>query len=180
VRAFDRQERTLLGTALRNAINAPVTSSAGRLFDAVAALLGLRMTAGFEGQAALELEWATHGFATDESYPFRLESKDGNIVVDWEPMIRGLTADHAANALVGAMAARFHNTLTEMILAVAERVGDRTVVLSGGCFQNRYLTERSVRRLTEAGFSVHWHQRVPPNDGGIALGQIMAAARAKE
>jgi hydrogenase maturation protein HypF len=180
VRAFDRRERTLLGTALHNAINAPLTSSAGRLFDAVAALLGLRMTVRFEGQAAMELEWATHGVATDESYPFLLAAKDGTIVVDWEPMIRPLAADHGAGIPVGALAARFHNTLTEMIVAVAQRVGEPTVAVSGGCFQNRYLTERTVRRLTESGFSVYWHQRVPPNDGGIALGQILAVVRAKE
>ncbi len=180
VRAFHERERTLLGTALRKGINAPVTSSAGRLFDAVAALLGLRMSVRFEGQAAMELEWATHGVATDGSYPFRLAAKDGSIIVDWEPMIRTLMADRDAGATIGTVAARFHNTLTEMIVAVAARVGERTVVLSGGCFQNRYLTERTVRRLTESGFSARWHQRVPPNDGGIALGQILAAARAKE
>ncbi len=67
-----------------------------------------------------------------------------------------------------------------MIVAIAERVGIQTIALSGGCFQNRYLTERTVRRLAAAGFSPHWHQRVPPNDGGIALGQVLAAARAKE
>jgi hydrogenase maturation protein HypF len=78
------------------------------------------------------------------------------------------------------MAARFHNTLVEAIVALAERIGEPRVALSGGCFQNRYLTERAVRRLTAAGFSPYWHQRVPPNDGGIALGQIMAASRAKE
>jgi hydrogenase maturation protein HypF len=67
-----------------------------------------------------------------------------------------------------------------MILAIVERIGERRVALSGGCFQNRYLTERTVRRLIAAGFSPYWHQRVPPNDGGIALGQILAAARERE
>jgi hydrogenase maturation protein HypF len=95
-------------------------------------------------------------------------------------MIRALLADFSAGAPVPVLAARFHNTLTEMIVAVAEREGVSQVALSGGCFQNRYLTERVVRRLIEQGFSPHWHQRVPPNDGGIALGQIMAAASRKE
>jgi len=146
----------------------------------VAALLGLRLTVRFEGQAAMELEWATHGIVTDESYPFRFEPKDSSMCLDWEPMIRALLADCAAGTPVPVMAARFHNTLAEMIVTVAERQGIPQVALSGGCFQNRYLTERVVRRLSEQGFSPHWHQRVPPNDGGIALGQIMAAAPPKE
>jgi hydrogenase maturation protein HypF len=146
----------------------------------VAALLGLRLTVRFEGQAAMELEWAAHGVVTDESYPFRLEAKNGSMVLDWEPLIRSLLVDFAAGALVPVLAARFHNTLAEMIVAVAGRQGVPQIALSGGCFQNRYLTERVVRRLIEAGYSPHWHQRVPPNDGGIALGQIMAAAQRKE
>jgi hydrogenase maturation protein HypF len=100
--------------------------------------------------------------------------------LDWEPMIRSLLSDLGAATPVAVMSARFHNTLAEMIVAVAERHGVPQVALSGGCFQNRYLTERAVRRLVETGFAPHWHQRVPPNDGGIALGQIMAAARSKE
>ena len=74
--------------------------------------------------------------------------------------------------------AKFHNALAEAVVAVAKRAGERRVVLSGGCFQNRYLTERTVRRLQTEGFQPYWHQRVPPNDGGIALGQIVAALRA--
>jgi hydrogenase maturation protein HypF len=180
VRSFGKRERRLLAQALAHRLNTPLTSSAGRLFDGVAALLGLRLTTQFEGQAAMELEWAIQGIVTDESYPFRVEPKDGSMVLDWEPLIRSLVADFTSGFPVAVLAARFHNTLAETIVAVAERLGDRTVALSGGCFQNRYLTERVVQRLTEAGYSPHWHQRVPPNDGGIALGQIMAAARAKE
>jgi hydrogenase maturation protein HypF len=178
--SFELRDRRLLGQALAQRINAPVTSSAGRLFDAVAALLGLRLTVRFEGQAAMELEWATHGIVTDESYPFRFGPKDSSMCLDWEPMVQSLLADHAAGVSVPVLAARFHNTLAEMIVTVAERQGIPQVALSGGCFQNRYLTERVVRRLSAQGFSPHWHQRVPPNDGGIALGQIMAAALPKE
>jgi hydrogenase maturation protein HypF len=180
VRSFAPRERALLARTLARRLNAPLTSSAGRLFDAVAALLGLRLTTLFEGQAAMELEWAMQGVVTDESYPFRFEPKDGSMVLDWEPLIRSLLTDLGAAVPVAVMSARFHNTLAEMIVAVAERVGEPKVTLTGGCFQNRYLTERAVRRLIEAGYSPHWHQRVPPNDGGIALGQILAAARAKE
>jgi hydrogenase maturation protein HypF len=77
----------------------------------------------------------------------------------------------------GLVSARFHNTLAEAIVAVAKQVGQERVVLTGGCFQNRYLTERTVRRLTQEGFRPYWHQRIPPNDGGIALGQLVAASR---
>jgi hydrogenase maturation protein HypF len=77
----------------------------------------------------------------------------------------------------GTVSARFHNGLAEAIVSVATKVGEPRVVLTGGCFQNRYLTERAVRRLAEEGFRPYWHQRIPPNDGGIALGQVIAAAR---
>ena len=180
VHSFEPRERQLLAKVLGNRINAPATSSAGRLFDGVAALLGVRLDTRFEGQAAMELEWAIGAVDTDESYPFRIEPKEGILVLDWQQLIEALLADRAAGALLGAMAARIHNTLVAMIVAAAERIGERRVALSGGCFQNRYLSERTVRRLTAAGFSPYWHQRVPPNDGGIALGQILAASRTKE
>jgi hydrogenase maturation protein HypF len=180
VRSFAAPERRLLAKALANRINAPLTSSAGRLFDAVAALLGLRLTTRFEGQAAMELEWAIRDVETDATYPFQIEPKQGILIADWEPVIQALLADLAGGVALGGIAARFHNTLAELIVAIAKQVGIQTIALSGGCFQNRYLTERTVRGLAAAGFSPHWHQRVPPNDGGIALGQVLAAARAKE
>ena len=128
----------------------------------------------------MELEWAIRDVETDASYPFQIEPKQGILIADWEPVIRALLADLAGGVALGGIAARFHNTLAELIVAIAKQVGMQTIALSGGCFQNRYLTERTVRGLAAAGFSPHWHQRVPPNDGGIALGQILAAARAKE
>lgn len=98
------------------------------------------------------------------------------IIIDWEPMIWGLLEDVRCRVPVGLMAAKFHNTLVEAMVAVARLIGVEPVVLTGGCFQNRYLTERAVQRLVAEGFRPYWHQRIPPNDGGIALGQIMAAA----
>jgi hydrogenase maturation protein HypF len=85
--------------------------------------------------------------------------------------------NHVPSQLISS---KFHNTLTEIIIAVAKKIGQQRVVLSGGCFQNRYLTERTVKRLMEEGFKPYWHQRVPPNDGGIALGQAYAALRLLE
>jgi len=98
-------------------------------------------------------------------------------VLDWEPLVDAMLGDIRLAVPVGTIASRFHNTLADAIVAVAERVGESRVVLSGGCFQNRLLTERAVQQLRAAGFKPYWHQRVPPNDGGIALGQVAACLR---
>ena len=96
--------------------------------------------------------------------------------IDWGPMIRELLADVAWKESSGVISAKFHNALVKIIVAVATKIGERNVVLTGGCFQNRYLTERAVARLREEKFTPYWHQRIPPNDGGIALGQCIAAS----
>jgi hydrogenase maturation protein HypF len=159
---------------------APLASSVGRLFDAVACLLDLAVTTSFEGQAAMALEFACDGIHSEESYPFPLSDQGPSrpMLLDWEEMIRSIIKDRDCGVPVGTIAARFHNALIEAILAVAVRVNEEKVALSGGCFQNRYLTERAVARLKQAGFRPYWHRRVPPNDGGLALGQLAAAARA--
>ena len=156
----------VLKQMLAKGIQSPWTSSAGRLFDAVAALLNLRLQASFEGQAAMELEFAADPLVT-ESYPITVGE-----IIDWQPMIEALRADDAP---LSVRSAKFHNTLAEAIVQVARMVGEPRVVLSGGCFQNKILTEQTVSRLRKAGFKPYWHQRIPPNDGGIALGQIVAA-----
>ena len=92
-------------------------------------------------------------------------------------MIAALLGDTVAGTPTGVVAARFHNALADAIVTVARLAGEPRVVLSGGCFQNRYLLERTVPRLRETGFRPYWHQRIPPNDGGISLGQVVAAAR---
>ena len=89
-------------------------------------------------------------------------------------MVQGILADLQSGLPAGLISAKFHNTLAEIIVAVARRAGLPQVALSGGCFQNRYLTERAAARLAQEGFRPYWHQRIPPNDGGIALGQIVA------
>jgi hydrogenase maturation protein HypF len=151
---------------LRRSVLSPRTSSAGRLFDAVASFLGLRDRCSFEGQAAMDLEFAVETDPSDDTYP--LPSEGG--VLDWEPMVRIILKDPSKAA------ARFHNTLAEAIVTVARDIGEERVVLSGGRFQNRYLTERTVTALRTAGFRPYWHHRIPPNDGGIAVGQILAAS----
>jgi len=171
---FSTQELPLLRQMLEKKVNAPLTSSAGRLFDAVASLIGLRQQASFEGQAAMEMEFAVQSGVV-EVYPFSLG--DGlPVVIDWEPAIRGILQDRQSGKSVGIVAAKFHNMLAEAIVAVGRKIGEPKIVLSGGCFQNRYLTERSIDRLRQENFRPYWHQRVPPNDGGIALGQVAAVA----
>jgi hydrogenase maturation protein HypF len=173
---FTKAEREVLHVMLRRQLNTPRTSSAGRLFDAVASLVHLRHTTRFEGQAAMELEFALAGFVTDESYPFQLRLADAQLVFDWEPLIRALLHDTRAGLPVGLISAKFHNTLVEGIVECARGLKLERVALSGGCFQNKYLLERSVHRLRAAGLQAYWPQRVPPNDGGIALGQLAAMA----
>jgi len=177
LRAFSPEALPVLQAMLARGLNAPLTSSAGRLFDAVAAILELRQVCQFEGQAAMELEFALDGVVTDEAYPFRTRAEGKPRILDWEPAIREILADVQSGLAVGTIAARFHNTLVEMIAAVAGLEQQERIVLTGGCFQNKYLTERAVTRLRADGFRPYWHQRIPPNDGGIPLGQIIAAAR---
>jgi hydrogenase maturation protein HypF len=176
LQSFTSQELVILRQVLLGGVNAPWTSSVGRLYDAVAALVGLRHLAVFEGQAAMELEFAIEGNDNQESYPFEIEETEP-MHVNWERMIRAIIDDLGHGATAGTISARFHNALVEIIVAIAKRRAQMQVVLSGGCFQNRYLLERSVGRLRNEGFQVYWHQRVPPNDGGIALGQIAAATQ---
>jgi hydrogenase maturation protein HypF len=189
-------ELATIKTMLERGLNSPWCSSAGRLFDAVASLIGLRQQIRFEGQAAMELEFAVENIRTDEFYELRIAdggfqnerapdterpSAIGNqqsaIILDWSPMIETILADAQRGVSLGVISAKFHNALAEGIVTVAKRVGQSRVALSGGCFQNRYLTERTVRRLRAEGFRPYWHQRVPPNDGGISLGQVVAALR---
>lgn len=183
LQTFTDTEKRLLDQMLAKNLNSPVTTSAGRLFDGVAALIGLHPRVSFEGQAAMALE-----FMADKnemtSYELRVTNEENSslvtrhssLVLDWEPMIRAILADLRRGIAPGVISARFHNTLVEGIVSVAQAVGQARVALSGGCFQNRRLTEHTARRLREAGFEVLLHRQVPPNDGGISLGQIAIAA----
>ena len=175
--AFSELERQLLLEMMGRNLHAPLTSSAGRLFDAVASIVGVRQICRFEGQAAMELEFLTHNVETDDSYSVELATERECLVLDWAPMVRSIVCDMKRDVARNCVAGKFHNTLAEMMVKVATASGQNQIVLSGGCFQNRYLTERAVKRLSEAGFQAYWHQRVPPNDGGIALGQVAALSR---
>jgi hydrogenase maturation protein HypF len=180
IRHFSVAKRRLLGQMLQKNINSPVTTSAGRLFDGIAALVGLHQTVTFEGQAAMALEFAADS-TVESAYPLPLAEtttvdKSQPLMLDWAPLLQAVLADIRTGAEHGVIAARFHNALVEAMVTVALTVAEPVVVLSGGCFQNRLLTERAARRLREAGFEVLLHRQVPPNDGGISLGQIAVAA----
>ncbi|MFH1340603.1 MAG: carbamoyltransferase HypF [Pseudomonadota bacterium] len=179
VAAFSAGERMILRTMLARGFNAPFTSSAGRLFDAFAAICGLRQRASYEGQAAAELEWAADGHVTGRRYEFPVRGvmeTEVRHIVDWQPALEATLADLAAGATRGAVSEALHNGLAAAIAEVAARVRERQVILTGGCFQNARLTEAAVAAVRGAGCEPVWHQRVPPNDGGLALGQAAWAA----
>lgn len=182
VEAFTASELKNIATMLAQKINCVVTTSAGRLFDAIAAIAGVRQINRYEGQAAMELEFALDGVITSEHYNLTVNETDSSgeqrpLSLDWEPVVRQIIEDKQNGVALGLISARFHNALVEAIVQVADKMGEEKVVLTGGCFQNKYLTERAVGRLREKGFRPYWHQRIPPNDGGIALGQVVATAR---
>lgn len=174
-------DKTLLLTMLARGINTPRTSSMGRLFDAVAALLGLRHTCTYEGQAAMELEWSLRTVHETGQYPLsrmtcNIHGSVG-VMYDWAPMVHALLEDQVSGVETCRIAARFHNTVASMVVEEATHHNLETVALSGGCFQNRYLLRETIKRLKKAGLRPLWHKRVPTNDGGISIGQIAYVSR---
>jgi hydrogenase maturation protein HypF len=157
---------------IETGVNTVETSSCGRLFDAVAAIVGLRQEVTYEGQAAIELEAVADPGAAGV-YP-----RDG---LDFRPAMAAIAAEVRAGVARAAIAGRFHNTVSDAIAETCRRMsvetGLRRVCLSGGTFQNRLLVSRTAALLRGAGLEVFLHRRVPPNDGGLALGQAMIAAR---
>jgi hydrogenase maturation protein HypF len=162
---------SLLERQLESGLNAPSTSSMGRQFDAISALLGVRQTANYEAQAAIELEALVD---PDESgvYPFIIEGQ----ILDLSPMMHALVQDLRRKVPVPVLAGRFHNTLAELVHKACsitrEHTGISEVALSGGVWQNITLLKKSLSLLEKDGFTVYLHEQVPANDGGIALGQI--------
>src|SRR5579862_5206736 len=164
-------------------LNTVPTSSAGRLFDAIAALVGLRSRVTYEGQAAMELEWQATDVTDDGDYPFEFlepTTSDPAFVVDTRPLIRAVADDKRRGVETGRMARRFHSTLVEIIVRVCQRIRNETevstVALSGGVWMNALLAEETAARLAEDQFRVFTQRQVPPNDGGLSLGQLAVAA----
>ena len=178
IAAFEPGERRVLAGMLARGVNAPLTSSAGRLFDAVAAILGLQQKAGFEGEAAMAVEFAAdRATNTSPLASLTLSKGPGKLVIDWRPLLATLVDAVRVGVAREELAAAFHDALAEVIVSVARCIGIKRVLLTGGCFQNARLVELTVIRLREDGFDPYWHHRIPPNDGGLAAGQIVFAAR---
>jgi hydrogenase maturation protein HypF len=176
---------TAAGRMVERRFNAPLTSSVGRLFDAVAALAGIRHRVSYEGQAAMELEWRASDAAPDGNYPFALEAHaDGPagdaFRIDTRPLIAAVASDVHNKLCPEHIARRFHSTLVKIIARACRRIREQTgldvVVLSGGVFMNALLLAEAVERLRADGFRVYRHRQVPPNDGGLCLGQLAIAA----
>jgi hydrogenase maturation protein HypF len=148
-------------------VNTPASSSVGRLFDAVAAVTGISDHNRFEGESAMALEAAIDPRAPGV-YPF-----GDDLIGDWEPLLDAIRADLRRLEPVSAIATRFHRTLVGWICRVARAVGIGPVVLSGGAFQNAFLADQCAVALAAAGHVAHTHHRVPANDGGLSLGQLM-------
>jgi hydrogenase maturation protein HypF len=180
MRRLDRTAWRLLSRAAEQGLNAPITSSAGRLFDAVASLLGLRDRVDFEAQAAMELE-ALSDPESDRVYAAGLHERDGKVIVETPDIVRGVVEDILAGTATEQIGSRFHATLADVIVRTCCRLRVRSglerVALSGGVFQNVRLLRLAVDGLRRAGFHVYTHRQVPPNDGGLALGQAAIAAR---
>ncbi len=167
-------------------LNSPLTSSAGRLFDAVAALAGGHRTVSYEGQAAIELEWHACQVVRDIPYPFAVEpstnspTDDKPWIIDTRPLIRAVIHDAKRDVPLALVGRRFHSTLVDMIAQTCRRLREQTriqkVVCSGGVFMNALLTEETHHELQQRGFEVFLHERVPANDGGLCLGQLAVAA----
>ncbi|MBN1210629.1 MAG: carbamoyltransferase HypF [Myxococcaceae bacterium] len=177
--AFTPREADVLAAMLERGLQSPLTTSMGRLFDAVAALSGVRAQAGFEGQAAMALEFAAGEHEAEAPYPLPLRNGEP-AVADWEPLIQALLVDRERGAPASLMAGRFHAALVRLAEALALRVGLPHVVLSGGCFQNLRLLRDTQARLRAHGFEVWTPRQYPPNDGGLSLGQLAVAARRYE
>jgi hydrogenase maturation protein HypF len=178
VRDLNQTEASIVLKLALKGINSPLTSSCGRLFDAVSALLGLRRTIAYEGQAAVELEMAQAG--RDEGvYPWEVSPEGGAWIMKTAGIIQGIVEDVERGEGRGAMARRFHNTLIRMLTEVCaktrEETGIEQVAVSGGAFQNATLLTGLIRTLEADGFSVYTHARVPANDGGLCLGQAVCA-----
>jgi hydrogenase maturation protein HypF len=181
VRLADAGQLHVLGRQLDRGVACVATTSMGRLFDAVAALAGVTQSITYEAEAALRLEaLAVATGPADEPYAFAIAEPGAAapLRIDWRGLVAAVVADAIAGVEPAVIAARFHEAVARMIVAVVDRLGNRGPVgLTGGVFQNALLVERTVAALRDAGREALLHHRVPPNDGGLALGQAVLGRR---
>ncbi|HVO59606.1 MAG TPA: carbamoyltransferase HypF, partial [Terriglobales bacterium] len=180
VRQLQKQPTELLLRMLERRVNAPLTSSCGRLFDAVAAIAGIRQQVNYEAQAAIELEMAMDDGPNVIGYPMDVQKNGMSLVIATRPLFESLIADLSRGISVATISKRFHNGLVDVFAKVASAVRDRAklnrVCLSGGTFHNTYLLEQLTSRLAADGFEVFTQSEVPAGDGGLSLGQALVAA----
>jgi hydrogenase maturation protein HypF len=180
LRQLNRPKVDLLLRMMDQGVNSPLTSSCGRLFDAVATLIGIRQQVNYEAQAAIELEMAMASPEEDAAYPMKLVPDGDHWIISTRPLFEVLLDDLGQNVPVAAISRRFHNGLVEGFVKLATLLRKKTtlhrVCLSGGTFHNIYLSERLEARLSEAGFEVFTQKAVPAGDGGLSLGQAVVAA----
>jgi hydrogenase maturation protein HypF len=166
---------------LERRVNAPLTSSCGRLFDAIAALVGLRQTVNYEAQAAIELEMAMDATLDERTYNFEIQETGATCVIGTRSLFDDLIHDIQKGDPASIISKRFHNGLIAMFTRLAENLRDRTslnrVCLSGGTFHNTYLLDNLTKSLQSTGFEVFTHSEVPAGDGGLSLGQALVAAQ---
>jgi hydrogenase maturation protein HypF len=176
--SVDRKQADILVAMMQQTLNAPLTSSMGRLFDGIAALIGLRRTVAFEGQAAMELEMIAAP-ETAAPYDYGWQASDDGLRIPTAPIIQGVVADIRHGRPKAHISRRFHITLVHLFTDLCSHLRRQTdldrVVLSGGTFQNAILLEELSGSLAKSGFAVYTHRLVPPNDGGLSLGQAVAA-----
>ncbi len=180
VRNLDRRKTDVLLQMIRKEVNSPLTSSCGRLFDAVAALACIRQQVNYEAQAAVELEMAVEPSDACGSYPFELVLDGDQWIIGTRPLFFALVEDLARGSSKGTISARFHNGLIECFAEIASLLRKKTqlkqICLSGGTFHNAYLSQGLEKRLAEDGFEIFTHHEVPAGDGGLSLGQALVAA----
>ncbi len=174
---LDESEKSIIAQMLPGEVNSPLTSSAGRLFDCVAAILGLCRYSSFEGQAAIALETEAIKSDIESRYEFGIIESGSTLQLDWKPVVTGILDDRRSSVSHSDIARKFHNSLVAVISALARRFGDSRIALTGGCFQNRLLAESSVIELQSCGLRPLLHSEIPANDGGLAVGQVIAASR---
>jgi hydrogenase maturation protein HypF len=180
VKALDINKTELLLRMIEQKINSPLTSSCGRLFDGVAALVGVRQAVNYEAQAAIELEMAIDGQG-DDAYPLSIGRDSVPWIISTRPLFEAIVGDLRGGVPLGAMSRRFHNGLVNTFVEIAEGLRSKTglnrICLSGGTFHNVYLSGKLERSLASHNFEVLTQREVPAGDGGLSLGQALVGAR---
>lgn len=175
---YSHQQLKIFAQMITKQINCPLTSSVGRLFDGISALLGIFDKITFEGQGAMQLEFIIDELITSETYDFNWQYQPNSCsYINWKAMIKNIIDDYLLGENLSIISGKFHQTLVKIILQIAQTVEVKNVVLTGGCFQNKYLLENTINSLKKANFIPFYNKKIPINDGGLALGQIYFAIK---